>query len=339
MIPTWNSFGGTALCGRVPLIVFVASFSSHAFSQKPDRAGSESLKPSHAEKKSGTKEFAPGIVIDWSAAAVELDAKVVLREGPLELLACSPQTKEHESILVIPARPLNIFQALGLIGLQPGSPPFYDEKQEKWYPASGEPLELRVRWRAGDSARDEPATKWLSEPRTGKPPESLIWVFSGSVMREREKFAADGDGTVAAVVDFDSALISPSVRHSADDEELWLIANKDEIPPVGTRCTLLVRSAYHPRIEAAVTPSGALEVDGKPVDASAAGGLLERNRDHRTPFLLVRVAASAEADKVEKWKRELEAELTRLKLDPRTSLRFLKESAPPTPAPSPSPAP
>src|ERR1043166_8218583 len=46
-----------------------------------------------------SRPFQPGVRIDWEQKAVEIDARVVLREGPLELFACSPQTKEHESIL------------------------------------------------------------------------------------------------------------------------------------------------------------------------------------------------------------------------------------------------
>jgi len=68
------------------------------------------------------RPFADGIQINWTRKQVEVEATVVLREGPLELLACSPNTREHESILVIEARPLHIFKAMGLIGLQPGKP-------------------------------------------------------------------------------------------------------------------------------------------------------------------------------------------------------------------------
>ena len=60
--------------------------------------------------RSGIKEFVHGGRIDWTNRRGEVDSRVVLRKGPLELLACSPQTREHESILVVNARPLHIFQ-------------------------------------------------------------------------------------------------------------------------------------------------------------------------------------------------------------------------------------
>src|SRR5262249_41080401 len=71
--------------------------------------------------------FAEGVSIDWGRKQVEIDSQVVLRDGVLELLACSRGTKEHESILQIRARPQNVYQALGMLGLPDGQPPRFDE--------------------------------------------------------------------------------------------------------------------------------------------------------------------------------------------------------------------
>src|SRR5262249_47527761 len=71
--------------------------------------------------------FADGVTIDWGRRQVEIDSQVVLREGVLELLACSRGTKEHESILQVRAQPLNVYQALGMLGLPDGQPPRFDE--------------------------------------------------------------------------------------------------------------------------------------------------------------------------------------------------------------------
>ncbi len=191
-----------------------------------------------APVQTGMRDFAPGVRINWDKQAVEVESRVVLREGPLELLACSPQTREHESILAVLARPLHVFQAMGLIGLEAGSPARYDEKLDRWFPASGEPLDLRIQWREDGRDHEVAPANWMVERKTGKPPEGLRWVFAGSMVREEGGFGADPDGTVVCVVDFDSALIALSTPHSADDAELWLTANPKEVPPTGTRCTL-----------------------------------------------------------------------------------------------------
>lgn len=327
-----------ALGGPTGETIFATQESPPGKEEAPVPAKDDAKPPVAGDEMSKIREFAPGVHLDWATKSVELDARVVLREGPLELLACSPQTKEHESVLVVLARPLQVFQALGLIGLQAGSPPRFDEKLDRWIPASGEPLDLRVRWKAGDSLRTVRAAQWMIEPRSGKPPETLIWVFAGSFVHDEGGFAADSEGTVVSVVDFESALIAPSVRHSADDEELWLVANKEEVPPPGTRCTLIVRSAYHPRLEADLDAKGELVLEGNPQSIEETGRLLLKDRDDRTPFLFVRVHGGLDPAKSKKVQDELRAELVRRKLDPETSMRFRVEhdkSPPPNHSDSP----
>ncbi len=65
----------------------------------------------------------PHLTIDPQRQFVDLEATVVLRQADwLELVACSPKSREHESILTIEAKPSHIHLALVLIGLQPGQP-------------------------------------------------------------------------------------------------------------------------------------------------------------------------------------------------------------------------
>jgi hypothetical protein len=200
-----------------------------------------------AEESQGPRrdvqEFQPGLLLDWSNRSVEILAKVVLRKGSLELLACSSRSKEHESVLATIPRPLHIMQAMGLIGLEPGAPMRFDPATERTSVPTGEPLELRVRYLEGGLEFTVPAEFWLREVKTGKPPDPLPWVFSGSRNLSDGRFAADVDGTVAAVVDFDTSLISVGALHSADNDALWLEAHTEAIPPLGTECRLIVRGA------------------------------------------------------------------------------------------------
>lgn len=269
---------------------------------------------------SGLRSFQPGVFIDWANRAVEVAARVALREGPLELFACSPQTKEHESVLVVQARPLHIFQAMGLIGLEAGSPPHYDEKLDRWFPASGEPLDLRVRWQDGDRQRTISPAAWMVEKKTGKIPEALRWVFAGSIVVDQGGFAADQDGTVACVVDFDSALIALSTRHSADDAELWLHAHPENIPPRGTHCTLLIRSAYHPKLEVQIKSKNQFRLGQETLSGEQVAERLTKGRDERTPFLVVMHQGVHDAD-VKEAVTALESQLRRRNVDPNDSMK------------------
>ncbi len=207
------------------------------------------------------KDFAPGVRIDWPNQTVEVDAKVVFRAGPLELFACSPRTREHESVVVVSARPMHIFQAMGLAGLEPGTPVRYDEALDVSFPPKGTPLDLRVRFRDRDQARLVPIEHWMRRVKQKRPPEWIDWVFAGSKSYAGGRFGADADGTVVCVVDFDTALISVGALKSADNELLWLEANTERIPPIGTPCTLLIsRVAVFD-----VSRDGAIRREGKPV--------------------------------------------------------------------------
>ena len=209
------------------------------------------------------RDFAPGVRIDWANRLIEVDARVVLREGPLELVACSPRTREHESMLLVHARPMHIFQAMGLVGFKPGSPVRYDEKLDRWYPPTGEPLDIRVRYRDDKGEHVVTVEQWLTGVKDDRPPDRIGWVFSGSRTDQEGRFTADGEGTVICVVDFETALITVNALHSADNALLWLRANTKAIPPVGTACTLLIRS----RAKLDQPSTEAKKVDRKPADA------------------------------------------------------------------------
>ena len=191
-------------------------------------------------------EYAPGVRIDWQRPQVELDGEVVLREGPLELLACSPGTREHESIVAVAARPLHIRQALGLIGLEAGRPCTYDAAGDRWLPAAGDRLLIEVRYQTGGGTRTVNVWEWMIDTKHGERPALREWVFCGSRMLRDNVFAADADGAVVCVVDFDTALIGLAETHSADNALLWVAANPEEVPPAGSPCTLLVRAAGEP---------------------------------------------------------------------------------------------
>ncbi|MCH8147672.1 MAG: hypothetical protein IH987_06705 [Planctomycetes bacterium] len=208
--------------------------------------------------------FSDGIWIDWLHREVALEAKVVLRKGPLELLACSPDTREHESILVVLARPRDIYHAMGLIGLEPGSPVRFDSQKQHVLPPTGESLQLRIRYEEDGKERTVPASTWLRSPSLEKRIANVPWVFAGSHSTSDGRFAGDAEGTIVTLVDFESALIAVGALHTADNDALWLEAVTDAIPPVGTPCRLMISAALR-RLEVDLMPDGSLRLDGSAV--------------------------------------------------------------------------
>lgn len=226
-------------------------------------AAAQNATTTPASQPAGPVAYQPGVSIDWAQRRVLLAGEVVLRSGDLELFACSPHTKEHESIVRVHARPLHVYQALGLSGVEPGHPPYYDMNTRQVVPATGERLEISVSWTQDGRTHTVPIEQWMLDKQRDATPGPIPWVFAGSVPLTDDRILADMDGTILCVVDFDGAIIAVGASHSADNESLWLAANSERIPPVGTPVTLIVRAA-RPRLIFHVDRFGRLRLDGQP---------------------------------------------------------------------------
>jgi len=188
--------------------------------------------------------YKPGITLNYEALQVEVDAQVILRQGELELLlwAESPTPKGHETILATKAKPSDIYEALGLMGLTPGSPPWFDFKKSVAHAAQGDAVEVRVRYQRNGQTIEHNICDWLTNKARQAPMKRRDWVFCGSRREENGRFAADFEGTVITVVDFPSSLLSLAESHSESNAELWLVANAERIPEIDTPVTVILRA-------------------------------------------------------------------------------------------------
>ena len=211
-------------------------------------------------------DFQPGVQIDWTERQVVVDATVILRQGPLELFACTPKIREHEAIIRIEARAQHVYQGMGLIGLEPGSPMRYDPATETIHAATGEPVELLVRYRKSGREVTHPVEQWLRPAGKDVELPPLPWVFAGSALTPDDRFAADIEGTVVSVVDFPSALIALAESHTDANESLWLEPVTERIPPVNTSCELIIQSAP---LRLTLTTTGRIRYAGKVLTGEA----------------------------------------------------------------------
>ncbi len=255
-----------------------------------------SMSPAGAQQpvdgKRGVVEYAPHLRIDWHKRRVEVDGRVVLREGMLELFACSPHTREHESIVVVEARPLRIYEALGLLGINPGHPIRYDAGGEHWVPAAGDPLRIEVRWRQDGAVRTADIGTWMRDIADDKPVPPGVWRFAGSAREGNGAFVADADGTVICVVDFSSALIALPEMKSADNAALWVRAHTPAIPPVGTPVELWLWPVEPVVMEVVVDADGRVIYNDQ---ATSMKRLIERLRSFQEDHAFTRVAIRAHA--------------------------------------------
>ena len=240
------------------------------------------------------KPFMPGVRINWRNREVEVAGVVVLREGMLELFACSPDTREHESIVRISARPTHVYQALGLLGLEPGSPPRWDPETERGFAATGPRLRLRVRYQRDGRLHTDGIHRWMWNIMTDEPAPPTQWVFSGSLRDDPGRLAADFEGTVVCVVDFQAALISLPQSYSDRNEDLWLRPHAQRIPPLGSPCVLLIQAVPESLRIIRIGRYGRLTLDGRSVGRVELAA--ELARDGSTyPELTIEVVADPAA--------------------------------------------
>ena len=187
----------------------------------------------------------PGLVVDTKAREVRLEAEVCLQQGSLELLACSPGTREHESILVVKAKPSHVVFALALVGLSPGQPGYMTEGGS-YSPPGGTVVDILVRFTVAkpDGKREAvevPAWKLLKPAQSESGLERpLQWVYVGRPS-EAALRAADQEGTVICLSNFTEAVLDVPFESTSVNAELLYEANPAVVPPVKTPVEIILR--------------------------------------------------------------------------------------------------
>jgi len=104
------------------------------------------------------------VVLDKENKRLLLKTKVVLRKGALEMLVCPVKTKEHESILAVDSKAINVHAGLLALGMDTGTPAKFDPK---FVPPTGRKLKITLRWtdKAGKQHAVD-ARRWIRNNTT-----------------------------------------------------------------------------------------------------------------------------------------------------------------------------
>jgi len=189
----------------------------------------------------------PGMRADLQKRYIDLEATVILREGDwLELLACSPGTREHESILTVAARPSHIHLALITLGLEPGAPFRNELVDGRFVPVQphGPKVAVSIVQHQDGQEREVPANEWIYDRATQQPLKGRYWMFTGSELFEHEGrtiFMADANGTVLSLVHFGDDLLARDTELTSDTDGQILTARTEAIPEVGTQVRIRLR--------------------------------------------------------------------------------------------------
>lgn len=202
-------------------------------------------------------ELLPGVRVNVAERWVEFDGFVPIDvndpQAPdiyLELLVCSPDTREHETLVVTEVTPSHLHAALLSLGLEPGRPGAFrfEGREVVGIDPAGDRLGVLVRVQGRDVF--EPLASWT---RHGDRGVSLIedgygFVFAGSRMVERQGrvwYDADGAGTIIGLTTFGGEVIALDETISPEAaiaEPVWL-ADNALVPPFGTPVTVRVVAA------------------------------------------------------------------------------------------------
>ena len=197
----------------------------------------------------------PGIVVRPDQATVEIQAWTCLEAGWLEQIACAPNSREHESLVVVKAKPSEVHAALLLAGFEPGSPGkwSYIDDELKFTQPTGELLNVLVRYESAAGAMfQEPINAWIQDHGGQHEFPDEPWVFGGSAFQENlqwmgsgEYYVADMTGSIIGLVTFGDEVIG--FRKIIADQDAvqtpsWEVRS-DHVPPRGTEVTLILRRA------------------------------------------------------------------------------------------------
>lgn len=193
--------------------------------------------------------LAPGVVlVDGKAAAdtAAFASKVVY----LEVIACRPDSREHESLVVVEAMPSHLHAALLLAGATSGKPGSWHVRGNELVPEppTGDRLSVSLRWSntAGETI-EHPVADLVKSTRgdaLGTATDGFVFAGSGFIKQQgSERYAADVSGTLVGLCTFGDEPIAWSriISPEAEIEEPKWTADGSKLPPPGTPVVLVIR--------------------------------------------------------------------------------------------------
>ena len=195
----------------------------------------------------GMKQVGPHIRVHVKEKWVEVDVKQALREGPLELIACMRNTKEHEAIVSVLGNPQHLHLALLMAGVEPGEPGRWEVENDKvkTFNPTGGPVNVSLAYELG-GRKVEKQIRYFVKSTKGKLLPKSHFVFCGSMLTKTEDdkepaYAATVSGNVVSLVSFgDEVLAWPSAASKSNEMLEWTV-NTLALPPKQTPMVMRLR--------------------------------------------------------------------------------------------------
>jgi len=180
--------------------------------------------------------------IDPKEKAIIVEGQVALREGMLEMFACTRNTKEHESIISANTKAWVVHTGLVALGAEPGHPVRF---QPQYMPPAGTEIDVLIRYLdEKGKMQTARAQDWIKDNQTGKP-MTYPFVFGGSSFytdpdTNKQYYQAE-HGDFVCVANFGTAMLDIPAKSSKSNEELEFEAMTKKIPPLGAPVQLVFK--------------------------------------------------------------------------------------------------
>lgn len=213
----------------------------------------------------------PGVKINPDEWSVDVDGRVCLVAGMLELIVCTKDTKEHESIIAVDAKPSHIHTALLLLGAVPGNPAMnrpLDAEMTRFMqvPPQGGLVDVYLVIKDEEGKETEhPISDFIkagdpydSDPHASEEEEdnrfsTHSFIFAGSVLYDPgegpRRYVADESGHVISITTFgDELLCLPGFHDHSNDALAWQV-DGTKLPGLDSKVILRLRPQKVPKAE------------------------------------------------------------------------------------------
>lgn len=101
-------------------------------------------------------------------------------KGAVEYIACGPTGKLYESIITTEASAKDVYEAIEILDIKPGTPPDYVEEKGGHVPPTGTTFLLSVEWEKDGKTQSVRAEELIYNFKADKPLPPVAWIYSGS---------------------------------------------------------------------------------------------------------------------------------------------------------------
>ena len=213
----------------VYLVIFVIC--ARLIAQEPESAQSTPI-----VKLSPNKYKIGNIFMDAKKRQLKLPGWVNMEKGVVELLACSPGGKRHESVLVLDIVPYHLQVSLLLLGLNYGANLQYQGDPNT---PQGDSVEVWVRWKFNKEEQLVRGEDLIYDLVGKKTMNHTHWIFSGSRI-VNGTFMADMEGSLVTTY-HDPFTIIDNPLPSGSNDELYVV-NEKLVPPKDTPVEIILKA-------------------------------------------------------------------------------------------------